>query len=232
MWECKKVTYPWTRPAPPIWYIQQLCGPWCIEHCVDVLLLAPHLRWKEVQSLRTWKRLNSERRSNLHFSVRVLFLQFSIHKFYTLNCESYLHLNVDLYSVFTVQSWRAACISCPSHWGRTEEERVQPETNCKRRWNPTTCFVCWNKWWWTSNNRVLEALQIFVISVLLVMVVVLVVVDVVVMVVVVVVGEQIVVEFCRALSLIDLLGRGFNRGSRRSLSQGFKWGRMLHSANI
>ena len=39
---------------------------------------------------------------------------------------------------------------------------------------------------------------------------------------VVVVGEQIVVEFCRALSLIDLLGRGFNRGSRRSLSQGFK----------
>ena len=55
-----------------------------------------------------------------------------------------------------------------------------------------------------------------------VVVVVVVVVDVVVMVVVVVVGEQIVVEFCRALSLIDLLGRGFNRGSRRSLSQGFK----------
>ena len=143
MWECKKVTYPWTRPAPPVWYIQQLCGPWCIEHCVDVLLLAPHLRWKEVQSLRTWKRLNSERRSNLHFSVRVLFLQFSIHKFYTLNCESYLHLNVDLYSVFTVQSWRAACISCPSHWGRTEEERVQPLTN-------------WNWGWWMGWETILK----------------------------------------------------------------------------
>ena len=68
-------------------------------------------------------------------------------------------------------------------------------------------------------NKQQQVIGSIAISVLLVMVVVVV---VAVVVVVVVVGEQIVVEFCRALSLIDLLGRGFNRGSRRSLSQGFK----------
>ena len=67
-------------------------------------------------------------------------------------------------------------------------------------------------------NKQQQVIGSIAISVLLVMVVVV----VVAVVVVVVVGEQIVVEFCRALSLIDLLGRGFNRGSRRSLSQGFK----------